>query len=124
MTRRNLRSSKARSQVARAATRSLTSLLDGKMKKEQMSAEDHIARIACQHAELKAGGEKLSLPRGKLKEVFDNMSSQLYGHIASLNMNRVKGKVYNKLKRRSEEVNDYKSEDEVEVIDDGILVSS
>ena len=95
---RTLRSSK----VARLQTRVATSLLDGELKKKRQQAERDIAEAVCRHAVVKAGTQKLSIPRNKLSEVFDWMVSRVYTEY-HCKLSRVKGLVYEILRKREEE---------------------
>ena len=112
---RNLRSSDA----ARLQTRANTALLDGDLKKRRQQAEQHMAKIVLRSAIVKAGKQKFSIPRNKLREVFNSMTSRVYtGYECKLS--RVKGLVYATLNKRNEEMlNDYVSDDEdIEVVEE------
>ena len=95
---RSLRSSN----VARLQTRATTSVLDGDFKEERQKAEKDIAETVCRHAVVKAGTQKWSIPRNKLREVFERMAFRVYtGYQCKLP--RVKGLVYKMLRKRAEE---------------------
>ena len=113
----NLRSSER----ARAKTRAGTATCDGAFKKKRQQAEMHIATLVCRHAVLKAGKNKFSVPRHKLREVFESMSQRVYSEY-HCSLDRVKGHVYKMLKQRGEmslevenEDSEYESENEEEV---------
>lgn len=107
---RNLRSSEA----TRLQTRANTALLDGPLKKRRQLAEQHIAKVVCSWAIVKPGTQKFSIPRNKLSDVFDSMSSRVYTGY-ECRQTRVKGLVYDMLKKREEVFNDCLSDDEEEV---------
>ena len=94
------------SEKKRRAARAFTVARDMGRKTGRMAAEEDIAVVACREAELKVKNGKFSMPTGMLRKVFDRMSS-VYNDEFDLSFKRVKDRVYSKLRKRNENVDDY-----------------